>query len=396
MSGIRVVDMSSWTFVPAAATVLADWGAEVIKVEDPVRGDPQRGLTNALTGRDGINPMIELPNRGKRSLGLNLAGDPGHEVFVRLIRTADVFMTNFLPAVREKLGVTLADLRSINPNIIYALGTAQGSSGPELHRGGFDLATAWARSGVAHRMTPPGGEPPNQPGSLGDLTAGLTLAGGVAAALLKRERTGIADQVEVSLYGIGMWWMAQAITAGSVGIETTFRTRANPTNSLVNYFPTSDGRWICLTMLQSDRWWSDLCHHLERDDLTDDPRFSTERARMANVSEFTAVLDAVFRTRTLQEWRNRLATAEGVWAPVLSPAEVADDPQAISNGYLPEVDRGNGTAYRTVSSPMQFGGSAIGALGGAPEHGQHTESILLELGFTWDEIIDLKEVGSVQ
>jgi len=395
LKGVKVVEVSSWLFVPAAAAVLADWGAEVIKIEDPVSGDPIRGLTNAENSGALMNPNTELPNRGKRSVGVDISTEEGREILYRLVDTADVFVTNFLPGARQRLEIDVDHIRARNPDIIYALGTGQGSLGPEADRGGFDLASAWARSGAAYQMTPVAGEPPNQPGSLGDLSGGMNLAGAIAAALFRRQCDGHAPVVEVSLYATGIWWMAQAITAGAVGVTREFRTRRNPFNALVNYFPTKDGRWVCLVYLQADRWWPDLCRHLDRPDLIDDTRFSSAANRTENVEACTRVLDEIFASRTLDEWRDTLASVEGVWAPVLSPAEVGADPQAIVNGYLPDVDKGDGRIYRGVASPARFDQVPIGTLRGAPEHGESTEAVLLELGFDWDQIGALKESGAV-
>ncbi len=395
LKGVRVVEVSSWLFVPAAGAVLADWGADVIKIEHPVTGDPIRGLTNAEADGALMNPNTELPNRGKRSIGLDIATDEGRQILYSLVDTADVFLTNFLPAARQRLGIDVEHVQARNPRVIYALGTGQGSLGPEAERGGFDLASAWARGGAAFQMTPAGGEPPNQPGSFGDLSGGMNMAGAVAAALYRRQCDGRAPVVEVSLYATGMWWMAQAITAGAVGLTREFRTRRNPFNALVNYFPTKDGRWLCLVFLQADRWWPDLCRHLERPDLVDDPRFAHAEARKRHVEECTKVLDEIFVRRTLPEWREALATLEGVWAPVLSPAEIGVDPQAVASGYLPDVDKGDGRVYRGVASPVRFDQNPVGTLAGAPEHGQNTEEVLLELGFDWDEVVALKERGTV-
>lgn len=395
LKGVRVVEVSSWLFVPAAGAVLADWGADVIKIEHPLTGDPIRGLTNAEADGAPMNPNTELPNRGKRSIGLDIATDEGREILFSLVGTADVFLTNFLPAARQRLAIDVDHIRARNPRVIYALGTGQGSLGPEAERGGFDLASAWARGGAAFQMTPAGGEPPNQPGSFGDLSGGMNLAGAVAAALYRRQCDGRAPVVEVSLYATGMWWMAQAITAGAVGVTREFRTRRNPFNALVNYFPTKDARWLCLVFLQADRWWPDLCRHLDRPDLIDDPRFAHAEARNRHVEECTKVLDAMFVRRTLSEWRAALADLEGVWAPVLSPAEIGEDPQAVASGYLPDVDKGDGRVYRGVASPVRFDQNPVGTLAGAPEHGQNTEDVLLELGFDWDEVVALKERGTV-
>jgi crotonobetainyl-CoA:carnitine CoA-transferase CaiB-like acyl-CoA transferase len=395
LKGVRVVEVSSWLFVPAAGAVLADWGADVIKIEHPVTGDPIRGLTNVEASGALMNPNTELPNRGKRSVGLDIAADEGRKILYRLVESADVFLTNFLPDARKRLAIDVDDIRAMNQRVVYALGTGQGSLGPEAECGGFDLASAWARGGAAYQMTPVGGEPPNQPGSFGDLSGGMNLAGAVAAALYRRERDGHAPVVEVSLYATGMWWMAQAITAGAVGVTREFRTRRNPFNALVNYFPTSDGRWVCLVFLQADRWWPDLCRHLGRPDLVDDPRFARAEARNRNVEECTRVLDEIFVTRTLAEWREHLSTLEGVWAPVLSPAEIREDPQALANEYFPEVDKGDGRVYQGIASPVVFDRSPLGTLAGAPEHGQHTEDVLLDLGFDWDDIVALKQRGVV-
>jgi crotonobetainyl-CoA:carnitine CoA-transferase CaiB-like acyl-CoA transferase len=395
LKGVRVVEVSSWLFVPAAGAVLADWGADVIKIEHPVSGDPIRGLTNAEAQGALMNPNTELPNRGKRSIGLDIATDEGREILYSLVESADVFLTNFLPGARQRLAIDVEHIAARSPRVIYALGTGQGSLGPEAERGGFDLASAWARGGAAFQMTPAGGEPPNQPGSFGDLSGGMNLAGAVAAALYRRQCDGRAPVVEVSLYATGMWWMAQAITAGAVGVTREFRTRSNPFNALVNFFPTKDGRWLCLVFLQADRWWPDLCRHLDRPDLIDDPRFAEATARNGHVEECTKVLDEIFVCRTLAEWREVLATLQGVWAPVLSPAEIGEDPQAVASGYLPDVDKGDGKVYRGVASPVRFDQRPVGTLAGAPEHGQHTEDVLLELGFDWDEVVALKERGTV-
>jgi formyl-CoA transferase len=394
LEGIKVVEVASWTFVPTAAAVLADWGADVVKVEHPVTGDPQRGLINALTSDTGPNPMMEVPNRGKRSIAIDISEPDGLTLLYRLVAEADVFITNFLSKTRASLRIDASDILGQNPAIIYARGTGQGLVGPEAERGGFDMSAAWARGGLAYLMAHDG-VPPFMPASIGDLTGGLNLAGGIAAALLRRERTGVGGVVDMSLYTTGMWMISQAISAANIGRRQPPISRLTTFNPLVNFYPTRDERWICLVMLQADRWWPDLARHIGRPDLIDNPTFSTAEARQENIGVVVETLDAIFKTRTLDEWSSALATAEGVWAPVLSPEDICEDQQALACGFLPSVVTGDGSSLRVVASPAQFDEKPIGELRRAPEHGEHTEEILLELGCDWADIGDFKERGII-
>jgi crotonobetainyl-CoA:carnitine CoA-transferase CaiB-like acyl-CoA transferase len=394
LKGIRVLEVAAWTFTPAAGAILADWGADVIKVEHPETGDPQRGLLNDVIAAGGVNPIMELPNRGKRSLGIDIGHPEARPVFEALVRRSDVFITSFMPRVLRKLEIELEHIRAINPDIIYVRGTGMGSKGPEAERPAYDGAATWARSGIAHLMTLPGQDPPTIPGSIGDLTGGMIIAGAIAAALLHRERTGEAVVVESSLLATGMWLMSQSITGAPYGRTMPFNDRTHPANALVTPYRTSDGRWIWLNMLQW-RWWPDLCRHVEREDLIDDPRFATNQARQQNMQDCIAELDKAFAAKTFEEWKAILMTAEGVWAPVQSALEVGVDPQVIANGYFPDAVREDGSTFKIVASPAQFGGQPIGELKAAPEHGQHTDEILLEMDLDWDEIIRLKERAAV-
>ncbi|MEY2525081.1 MAG: hypothetical protein QOJ66_3646, partial [Ilumatobacteraceae bacterium] len=221
--GLKVVEVAEWVFVPSAAAILADWGAEVIKIEHPTRGDAFRGFSNRLTQAGGVNPaerpLLEVPNRGKKNVALNIATPEGLEVLYRLVDEADIFLTSLLPQTQVKLGITAKDIQGRNPRVIFGFGTGWGSKGPKAGKPGFDLGQAWAAGGIAYQMTSPDDlEPANMPSSVGDLTGGLALAGGLAAALYQREKTGIAPTVEVSLYNIGMWFTAQRICAAAVGV----------------------------------------------------------------------------------------------------------------------------------------------------------------------------------
>lgn len=398
LDGVRVVEAAGYLMVPTAAAILADWGADVIKVEHPVSGDPYRGLRNDAVQPGMQNPMLELPNRGKRSVGIDISTPDGIEVMYELIRRADVFLTSFMMPTLTKLKLDWATVHAINPNVVYARGSGYGTRGPDANTPGFDLAATWARGGFIHRMTPPDADEPVQfPGSVGDLTGGLTIASGVMGALFKRSRTGTGSQVDVSLYHVGMWIMAQSIGAAPLGLApvATKNSRETVRNPLVNSYRTRDGRWIVLCILQSDKFWEDFCEHIERQDLINDSRFADIFLREQNATELVHILDSVFAQRDFDEWRQRLTTMNGVWAPALSADEIAVDPQVLANDYFAEVEALDGSSFRAVASPIQFGGETIGPLRAMPEHAQHTEEVLLELGWTWDDLIELKESKAI-
>jgi crotonobetainyl-CoA:carnitine CoA-transferase CaiB-like acyl-CoA transferase len=400
LAGFRVLEVAAWTFVPAAGAVLADWGADVIKVEHPEMGDPQRGLVSMglIPGGEGaVNYIIEQPNRGKRSIGLDISTDGGRDLLYRLAETSDVFLTSFLPAVRQRLQIDVEHIRAVNPRIVYARGSGQGPLGPDREKGGYDGASYWGRGGVANALTPADSEWPigGRP-AFGDLAGGMAIAGGIAAGLLQRATTGEAPIVDVSLLGLAMWMLSPDIVASGLygGDPMPKFDRSSSPNPLVGNYRTSDGRFVTLMMLQSDRFWPDFCTHIGRPDLIDDPRFTDGGARYANAKELIQVLDDVFASKTLAEWKESLATLSGVWAPGQMPSELAADPMAIANGYLSNVQRADGNSYDLVVNPVQMNETAD-QLTAAPEHGQHTEEILLELGLDWDQIIAHKDAGAI-
>jgi crotonobetainyl-CoA:carnitine CoA-transferase CaiB-like acyl-CoA transferase len=399
LAGIRVVEVASWTFVPISGAVLSEWGADVIKIEHPASGDPQRGLVSSglVPGGGGVNFMFEIPNRGKRSVGLDISTEGGRELLYRLVEGADVFVTNYLPDVRARLGIDVDDIRARNPNIIYVRGTGQGTRGPDATRGGFDGASYWSRAGLAMAFKDPAAPwPVDQRPAFGDVLGGLTIAGGISAALLRRERTGVASTVDVSLLGLGLWSLAPEVTSAKLyeHVEVPTFDRDSLPNPLVGTYPTKDGRFIILVLLQADRYWPDLCAHLERPDLLDDPRFRDGAARYEHRRECIEVLRDVFRTRTYDEWRERLQTLEGVWAPLQTALEVHDDPQAGANGYLEAITTGSGETFVLPANPVQFDETPA-SVRGAPDHGEHTDEVLLELGLTYDEILEHKVAGAV-
>ena len=393
LEGVRVVEVAAWTFVPAAGAVLADLGADVIKVEPP-NGDPQRGLKNLLNIDPGaVNPFVEMPNRGKRSITLDLSTSGGREALLRLCEQADVFLTSYLPAVRAKLGIDVDDVMARNPRIVYGRGSGWGDEGPMREVGGYDLAAGWATSGMASEMTSPTGEPNFQPRAFFDLMGGNAIAGAISAALFQRERTGRGDVVDVALMNVGMWAMSMGITAADA--PPMVQDRRRPGNVLSSVYPTQDGRWIYFVCLQSDRFWPELCALIGAPHLATDPRYVDADARFANQEECVRDLDAVFTTRTFAEWRETLHNFSGVWAPVLDFTEVARHVQVEPNGFLPEVKGNDGATFRLVAPPARFGGQPTTPQGPAPEVGQHTELVLMESGFEWDEIEKLRASGAL-
>jgi crotonobetainyl-CoA:carnitine CoA-transferase CaiB-like acyl-CoA transferase len=410
LEGVKVIEVAGWVMVPSAGLILGDWGADVIKVEHPVTGDSYRGLRNAAVGDVGVKPLLEIANRGKRSIGLDVTTPQGRDLLCELVEQADVFTTSLTAGARARFQLDFDDMRKVNDKIVYACGTGYGSRGPDAGRPGFDGAATWARAGLGFRMTPPDADAPaGQPGSVGDLTGGLSLAAGIAAALFRRERTGEAQRVEASLYHVGMYLMCQSITAAPHGLSHTigsgvWRERSSgprderglTLNPLVGPYRTSDGRWLTLAMLKPDPDWPDFCAHIGRSDLIDDPRFRNFDARREHYWECVDILREVFAARPLDRWRKDLSTFRGVWDAFLSPEEIAEDPQALENGYFSEVETYDGAAFRAVMSPVQFEGRPIGGgLRAMPDAGQHTEEILLEMGKDWEQIIAYKDAAVI-
>lgn len=398
MNGIRVVEVAAWTYVPIAGAVLAEWGADVIKIEHPETGDPQRGLvTSGLvpSGPGGVNHMIELPNRGKRSVGLDLKSDEGHELLLKMVATADVFLTNFRPQARTKLKIDVDDLRAVNPNLIYVRGSGMGQRGPEAERGGYDNSAWWGRGGPADILSTPGEYPLSQPGpGFGDVLGGLTIAGGISAALFHRERTGEPLVVDNSLLAQGAWAIgATVLAAGLFGFSRMPRgDRRKMPNPLVNNFKTKDDRFMSFVMLESDRYWADLVTKIGHPELADDPRFVDSVARAQNCVECTTILDDIFASKTLEEWKPIMLEVEGVWAPVQTADELLTDPQVVANDYLRDVEARSGTIFKMVASPLQFDEEPPDLVR-APDHGEHTDEVLGELGLDMDAILDLKVKG---
>ncbi len=401
MSGVRVLEVAQWTFVPAAGAVLADWGADVIKIEHPQTGDSQRGLRQLghiqIDGER--NPVMEHANRGKRSVALDMSNPDGHALLMDIARTSDVFLTNFLPDARAKLGIDVDDLRAVNPDIIYARGSAYGPLGPDAGTGGYDMTGFWSRAAGAMGSTPSDldGVVPQPGPAYGDSMGGMTIAGGVAAALFERERTGTARVVDISLLGVGVWASGVAVNAALVSGQPwqTNPGGANvtPNNPLVGFYRTADGRFLALSMLQGMRYFRDFCRRVGVPELADDERFATYAGFTENAQVAIDVLREVISARPLAHWRDTLAGFDGQWAPVQNTAEVAADPQVRANGNIVSVEQ-DGQSFDLVASPVLYDEPPL-QLAPMPEFSAHTEELVLELGGDWDRILALKESGAI-
>lgn len=398
LDGVRVLTLEHWVALPGATAILADWGAEVIKIEHPQTGDAARGyqafdLSGVITP---LNPIFEADNRNKRSLGLDLTRPEGVAVLHRLVREADVFATNLLPQSVARLGCDEATLRALNPSLVYLHFTGYGTQGPDANREGYDYAAFWARSGIMSLLGEPDMPPVTQRPGMGDHTTSLAIVSGIMGALYHRARTGEGQRVEVSLLRTALWVLSIDVHAclfSGQPVARTSRTAAG--NPLFNYYRTSDGHWIQLIMLQPDRFWPAFCEAIGQPAWRDDPRFATMAARRANRQELIALLDAIIATKTRDEWA-RIFDAHGIfWGRVQQVHEVLADPQTQASGAVDQVTSDGGQAIPLLRSPVEFSATPAKLQRRAPEVGQDTELLLLEHGFTWEEIAALKEAGAI-
>jgi crotonobetainyl-CoA:carnitine CoA-transferase CaiB-like acyl-CoA transferase len=399
MQGVRVLEVAEHAFVPAASALLADWGAEVIKVEHVERGDAMRGLAQSGIGVIGgdVHVLLEHSNRGKQSIGLDLTSPEGLEILYKLAATCDIFLTNKLGDVRKKLKIDVEDIQAHNPRIIYVRGSGQGERGPDAQKGSYDSLAFWSRAGVAasikkaeydHVPVPPG------PG-FGDSIGSMTLAGGIMGALYHREKTGEATTVDVSLLATGLWAMGQTISLSmQLGMPWAPPPVGVSRNPLSANYQTSDGVWLAFTCLQAGKYWPSLCEVIGRLELASDERFADHQSLLSNSTEATAILKETFAQRTLAEWRERLAAFTGQWAVVQNTFEAATDPQTLANGYVQECTAASGAPFTLISAPVQYGGTPA-PTHRAPEFNEHGDELLSGLGIEWERIVDLKLKGVV-
>jgi crotonobetainyl-CoA:carnitine CoA-transferase CaiB-like acyl-CoA transferase len=394
LDGVRVVELGVWVAGPGAGGVLADWGADVVKIEPPT-GDPARSFASMLGGDLPFNPPFELDNRSKRSIVIDLTTDDGRDLAYRLLDGADVFVTNVRLAALARLGLDHETLTRRCPRLVYAAITGYGLEGPDKDRAAYDIGAFWARSGLASLLTSPGAHPPFQRGGMGDHSAGMSLAAGVCAALVARERTGHGQLVATSLLRQGMYTIGFDVnTTLRFGVSIGVATRESMGNPVINSYRDRDGRWFWLIGLEGERHWPDLCRAVGHPEWMEDERFADARGRRKNSAELCGLLDEIFATRGRDEWGEVFDREDVWWAPVQTVDEVVDDPQARAAGALVEVPDDGGTATM-VATPVDFADTPWRPRSMPPELGQHTDAILAELGVTADEVEALRGRGVV-
>lgn len=372
LEGVKVLELGVWVAAPAAAGLMADWGADVMKVEPPA-GDPQRSVFGALGVADQAGvPPFEIDNRGKRSTVLDLRTDHGLEQMEELLAGADVFVTNLRLGALARLGLDAASVTARHPRLIYGLLTGYGSSGPDADRAGYDIGAFWARSGLAHTLVAPGDVPPQVRSGQGDHTTALSMCAGVMAALFDRERTGRGGVVETSLLRTGIYTIGWDVGVHlRFGKRTSTKRRAkNPAPQMLNY-ACSDGRSFWLLGLEADRHWPGLVAAIDRPDLAADARFANAMLRAKNCAELIPILDAHFATDTFDHWTARFDEHDVWWAPLNSIAEAIADDQVVASGAFVDMTPQPGEApYRAVNSPVDFGGYDP-QYGAVPRLGEH-------------------------
>jgi crotonobetainyl-CoA:carnitine CoA-transferase CaiB-like acyl-CoA transferase len=394
LADVRVIEVSMYAFAPAAGAVLADWGADVVKVVPGEAADPMlspTAIAGLPTNDTSLPFMWQLLNRGKRCIALDLSTEPAREILHELVATADVFITNLLPDARRRFGLEPEEVLAAHPRLVYARASGHGPEGPERDDGGFDHTDFWARTGIAHAASQVSDEFVPQPiPAMGDLSSGAFLAGGVAAALFRRERTGAGGIVDVSLLSSGMWVGQPSIVASRLyDVPTIPRMRhADAANAFVGAYRTRDGRLVNMAGIRTDKGFDEFCALIGRPEIADDPRFATASDRSEHRRALIELMDDVFAERDLAEWVEVLRQFDTPWTVVKTAAEAAADPQATANHYLVPVT-GHAVEFELVPSPAQFDERAP-VLTPAPEHGQHTEEVLLDLGRTWDDIARLQ------
>jgi CoA:oxalate CoA-transferase len=395
LDGIRVIDWTIWQQGPVCSAMLGDLGADVIKVEERIGGDPGRGMTklSGIDMSDKPNFYFEANNRNKRGITVDLKKPEGREIVYRLVETADVFVQNFRKGVADRLGLGYAELKKRNPRLIYATATGYGPEGPESGDPSFDQL-GLARSGIMLAAGEPDMPPLAIAGGIADQMGAIMLAYGVLAALVARERFGIGQAVDGSHLGSMMALQGLSVSARLMwGFAIPRMPRKFQANPLWNHYECQDGRWICLGMLQPDRYWADFCRVIGRSELATDERFADLRVRAGNAGAAIEIFDAVFATKPLAEWLRILRTGgDFIFCQVNAVDDLPDDPQVRANDYVVDYDHPRFGPTQVIGLPVQLAETPGSIRRPAPEFGEHTEEILTEmLGYSWEQVAALKD-----
>lgn len=383
LEGLRVVELATYIAAPGAAGIMADWGADVIKVESP-DGDPMRRFFDTIGSDQDANPVFELDNRGKRAVVLDIRSDLGREALKALVATADVFLTNVRPAALARAGLDHETLRAANPRLIYASLTGYGLTGPDADKPGMDVAAFWSRAGVGAITAPKGSEPFPIRTGMGDHVTSLATVSAILAAIYERERTGSGRLVETSLLRTGVYAIGSDMAIQlRLGKLASTRGRREAVQPLANFYKTADGRWICLLPRQGSVDWPRIAAAAGRPELVDDPRFASAKARRAHGEALVDILDAAFGAMTYAEAAEALDAGDITWAPYQTPRELAEDAQAEAAGCFVQTPDGRGGTFRAPAAPARFPGAKDGPRGPAPALGADTAAVFRELG--WDE-----------
>jgi crotonobetainyl-CoA:carnitine CoA-transferase CaiB-like acyl-CoA transferase len=394
LEGLKIVEYATYIAAPGAGGVMADWGADVIKVEPP-GGDPIRLFFSSLGVEETMNPVFDMDNRGKRGIILDTAQEAGRDALLKLIDGADIFLTNVRPGGLKRAGLDPDAVLKRCPRLIYCTLTGYGLEGPEADRPGMDSAAFWARSGLAAMFRPKGGDPVQLRTAFGDHVASLAIISGVLAALHERNTTGKGRLVDASLlrvaHYVGGSDFAIQHTRGRIASN---RPRKDAPNPLINYFKTADNHWISLLQRQGEKDWPKLARALKVEHLVADPRFANGKARREHGSELVPLLDEAFAARPLAEIAPALDAEQMIWAPVLTAAEAIADPQAIAAGCVVQTPKHEGGVMNAPAAPVRFPGADDGPKGPSPRAGEHTRAVLSELGYSQEEIDALYKSGA--